>query len=189
MLCNNARLQGCNEGSLETPAPPANSSNALSTSLMGSGPSKPYLSGKHVLITGGSEGIGLALAKECYKRSANVTLMARTASKLNAAVADVQAVDADRAGSVKSCPADVTKAEQASLHHLQQSSLCLRQHQDGPLISPDLQVAQAVSSLQQQTGSIDVVICCAGRAEPGQCLMQVSLSAPINSMTLSPPSR
>ncbi|KAK9865952.1 hypothetical protein WJX84_002656, partial [Apatococcus fuscideae] len=113
---------------------------------MGGGLSREdYLAGKHVLITGGSEGIGLALGKECYKRSAKVALMARTASKLDAAVAELQAIQAKRAGSVRSCPADVTQADQ---------------------------VAQAIASLQQQTGSIDVVICCAGRAEPGLFLEQ-----------------
>ena len=101
---------------------------------MGGSPSKTYLSGKHVLITGGSEGIGLALAKECYKSSANVTLMARTTSKLDAAVAAVQSVQTNRIGSVKSCLADVTQADQASSPHRQLVSMCdTLQHQERPL--------------------------------------------------------
>ena len=36
------------------------------------------IDGRHVLITGGSEGIGLELAKMCVARGANVTLVART---------------------------------------------------------------------------------------------------------------
>mmetsp|Transcript_12235 Transcript_12235/g.22983 ORF Transcript_12235/g.22983 Transcript_12235/m.22983 type:complete len:335 (+) Transcript_12235:46-1050(+) len=42
--------------------------------------------GRHVLITGGSEGIGFELAKLCCQRGAKVSLIARTASKLAAAI-------------------------------------------------------------------------------------------------------
>lgn len=41
--------------------------------------------GRHVLITGGSEGIGFELAKLCCQRGAKVSLIARTATKLAAA--------------------------------------------------------------------------------------------------------
>jgi NAD(P)-dependent dehydrogenase (short-subunit alcohol dehydrogenase family) len=40
---------------------------------------------KHVLITGGSEGLGLALAKQLASQNARVSLVARTLSKLEAA--------------------------------------------------------------------------------------------------------
>jgi NAD(P)-dependent dehydrogenase (short-subunit alcohol dehydrogenase family) len=40
---------------------------------------------KHVLITGGSEGLGLALAKQLASQHARVSLIARTLSKLEAA--------------------------------------------------------------------------------------------------------
>eukprot|EP00775_Hariotina_reticulata_P004465 gene4465-4721_t len=50
---------------------------------------------KHVLITGGSEGLGLALAKLLVSQNARVTLIARTLSKLQAAEAAV--VDAVQA--------------------------------------------------------------------------------------------
>jgi NAD(P)-dependent dehydrogenase (short-subunit alcohol dehydrogenase family) len=43
------------------------------------------LTGRSVLITGGSRGLGLALAQECLSRGANVTLMARTADDLRRA--------------------------------------------------------------------------------------------------------
>lgn len=48
--------------------------------------------GAHVLITGGSEGIGLALAKDFVRAGSNVTLVARTLSKLEAAKAELQKV-------------------------------------------------------------------------------------------------
>jgi NADP-dependent 3-hydroxy acid dehydrogenase YdfG len=40
---------------------------------------------RHVVITGGSAGIGLALARQFLRRGARVTLIARTASKLHEA--------------------------------------------------------------------------------------------------------
>lgn len=40
---------------------------------------------KHVLITGGSEGLGLALAKQLVACNARISLIARTLSKLQAA--------------------------------------------------------------------------------------------------------
>ena len=41
--------------------------------------------GKHVVITGGSSGIGFALAKRCATEGAFLTLIARTPAKLEAA--------------------------------------------------------------------------------------------------------
>lgn len=44
---------------------------------------KPFdLSGAHVLVTGGSSGIGKAIAIECVKRGASLTLLARDEAKL-----------------------------------------------------------------------------------------------------------
>lgn len=42
--------------------------------------------GAHVLITGGSKGLGLALALECVRRGCNVTIVARNQQDLQAAV-------------------------------------------------------------------------------------------------------
>ena len=44
------------------------------------------LKGKHVFITGGSSGIGIAVAKEYIKRGANITIAARNMEKLAEAV-------------------------------------------------------------------------------------------------------
>ena len=44
------------------------------------------LGGKHVLITGGSSGIGLAIAKEALSQGAFVTLIARSSAKLEKAI-------------------------------------------------------------------------------------------------------
>lgn len=52
----------------------------------------PYdLTGRAALVTGGSRGLGLALARELLDRGANVTLMARTAADLDRARARLNA--------------------------------------------------------------------------------------------------
>lgn len=57
------------------------------------------LRGKHVLITGGSSGIGLAIAKEALSQGAFVTLIARSSAKLEKAIdklVDNKTISADR---------------------------------------------------------------------------------------------
>ncbi len=52
---------------------------------------KPFpLEGSHVLVTGGSSGIGKAVAIEVVKRGANVTLVARNQLKLSDAKDEVE---------------------------------------------------------------------------------------------------
>lgn len=65
-------------------------------------------SNKHVLITGGSEGLGLALAKQLVAQNARVSLVARTKSKLEAAAVAV-AGSTGNTQSVSWHSADVTK--------------------------------------------------------------------------------
>lgn len=52
------------------------------------------LSGKHALVCGGSQGIGLAAAIELARFGANVTLLARTPAKLASALAQLPKVQA-----------------------------------------------------------------------------------------------
>ena len=47
------------------------------------------LKGKHVMVTGGSKGIGKEVAKEFVKRGANVTIMARNAQQLSEASQEI----------------------------------------------------------------------------------------------------
>ncbi|KAI6000381.1 hypothetical protein F5J12DRAFT_845722 [Pisolithus orientalis] len=47
--------------------------------------------GKHVYVTGGSQGLGLALAKDLARKGASVSIVARTQSKLDAALKELRA--------------------------------------------------------------------------------------------------
>jgi 3-dehydrosphinganine reductase len=61
------------------------------------------LRGAHVVVTGGSEGIGLAVAHACSARGSRVSLVARRDEQLRGAAATI-------AGDVHVAPADVTDA-------------------------------------------------------------------------------
>ena len=69
---------------------------------------------KHVLITGGSSGIGLALAEQFCALGANVTLLSRSSAKLKAATLQIQS--RTRTASVQSFPTDVTSFDQVLRH-------------------------------------------------------------------------
>lgn len=67
----------------------------------------PYeLTGRSVLITGGSRGLGLALAREFAARGARLMLAARDGAELERAAADLRA----RGAQVQTAVADVTDA-------------------------------------------------------------------------------
>jgi len=65
------------------------------------------LAGQRVLITGASRGLGLALARELTVRGARLILLARDASELETAAADLRA----RGAEVKAVQGDVTSAD------------------------------------------------------------------------------
>ncbi|KAN0080352.1 hypothetical protein V8E55_009918 [Tylopilus felleus] len=58
--------------------------------VFGIGKKKWDPKGKHVYITGGSQGLGLALAKILAKRGANISIVARTQSKLDNALKELE---------------------------------------------------------------------------------------------------
>lgn len=70
---------------------------------------------KHVLITGGSEGLGLALAKQLVAQNARVSLVARTLSKLEAAAQTVVEGTGCNRSQVSYHTADVSNYEQVWL--------------------------------------------------------------------------
>lgn len=67
------------------------------------------LNGRHALITGGSKGLGLAIAKAFAQAGGHVALVARGAEALEAARAEIQA--AAPAAKVAAVPADIRSAE------------------------------------------------------------------------------
>lgn len=97
------------------------------------------LADAHVLVTGGSAGIGLATARLALDRGARVSLVARDPDRLAAAAAGLEAGIGD-ATRVAAEPADVT--DPAALE-------------------------QAVLLLTTQFGPVDVLIANAGAAVPG----------------------
>ena len=58
------------------------------------------LKGRHALVCGASQGIGLAAARELAELGARVTLMARNADKLKIAVSDLPKVNSGAHGFV-----------------------------------------------------------------------------------------
>lgn len=101
------------------------------------GTKKKSISGRHVLITGGSEGIGLELALVCASKGAHVSLLARTRTKLEAARAQILAAVPD--AKVAVCPADVSRWTA---------------------------LAEAVKQASQELGPIDICIAAAGASTP-----------------------
>ena len=73
-------------------------------------PARRAVQGAHVVITGGSEGIGLAIALEAAAQGAGVTIVARSVGKLEKAVAQIKAAAASAEQHVGFLSCDVTDA-------------------------------------------------------------------------------
>ena len=94
---------------------------------------------KHVIITGGSSGIGFALARLYVERGWRVSLIARRATLLNEAVLELQRLSNEHAGRVHGESADVS--DEAELH-------------------------QAVERCEAAFGPCDLLVTSAGQVEP-----------------------
>ena len=92
---------------------------------------------KRVVITGGSSGIGLALARELAAHDAQITILARDPKKLNQALAEIQAA---KAGDHHATSLDVSNAQA---------------------------VQAFAQEITQQQGTPDMLINAAGVAHPG----------------------
>ncbi|XP_050397299.1 3-ketodihydrosphingosine reductase [Patella vulgata] len=100
------------------------------------------LQGSHVLVTGGSSGIGKALAINVAKRGANITLLARNKSKLQEAKVEV---------------------EKHFLNKDSQSVICISVD-----ISKDYEaVEKAVQQAEDKFGPVALLVNCAGTSMTG----------------------
>ena len=72
--------------------------------------------GQHILITGGSQGIGLSMAELFTLKGANVTIVARTQSKLDEAIRqlDNRRETQRLTGRAQAIAADVTSFQQVT---------------------------------------------------------------------------
>ena len=71
------------------------------------------LSGKHILITGGSKGIGLACAEGFLREGAKVTLVSRDPSNLDNAKLYLASIVPNSLQHIAMAVADLRQAEQA----------------------------------------------------------------------------
>lgn len=102
---------------------------------------KLRLKGKHVFITGGSTGLGLAIAIKCAQAGALVSIVSRSLENLKSAKAKIEAA---AGGRVVALACDATDAGR---------------------------VAAVVSEAAEAHGrGVDVLVCSAGLAEPGYFL-------------------
>src|SRR3954452_12871464 len=67
------------------------------------------LKGKHAIVTGGSQGIGKAIARELAREGVDVAIVSRNKDSLEAAAKELSA---ETGGRVIAVSADVTKKEQ-----------------------------------------------------------------------------
>ncbi|MDL9938287.1 SDR family oxidoreductase [Gordonia sp. ABSL1-1] len=98
------------------------------------------LVGKHILVTGGSSGIGKSVARMCVTRGADVIIVARNAAELDATVAELNA-----ASTKKGIPPGRATAYQCD-------------------ITDEESVASMVKSILADHGHIDVLVNNAGRS-------------------------
>jgi 3-dehydrosphinganine reductase len=95
---------------------------------------------QHAIITGGSSGIGKAVAQSLARQGANISIIARTPAQLEVAKAQIEAMYVHPAQQVLALPADVSEQKQAE---------------------------EAIRAASAELGSPDWLITCAGMAHPG----------------------
>ena len=104
--------------------------------LLSSKPKK--INGKHVVVTGGSSGIGLWAAIECAKRGAHVTIIARNTQLLEKAQTLISKSRVNEQQKIEYMPVDVSKDYET--------------------------VSKALSEIEEKSGDIYMLINCAGMA-------------------------
>ena len=104
---------------------------------------------KHVLVTGGSQGIGRATAEMMLSRGARVTILARTEATLKKAAAEMRAAEEKRRFAKNPNAAEV-KVQYVSAS-----------------ITDDDALTRAVARAAETYGPVDCLVACAGGAAPG----------------------
>ena len=107
-------------------------------------------SGKHVVITGGSRGLGLELAKRIAAESAKVTIVARKIKLLETAKEEINAYC--RSKGVMTPHVDIAVADVCNKEDIQ----------------------NAIVNDVRNNGTIDVIICNAGMAKTGYVIIKCS---------------
>ncbi|GBF97439.1 hypothetical protein Rsub_10362, partial [Raphidocelis subcapitata] len=116
-----------------------------------------YFRGRHVLITGASEGVGLELAKALVPAGARVTLLSRSEPKLRAAeAAALSAASAAAAGDRSAGPAGGGGAGGRRVTCVVAAD-----------VTDEAAVAAAVAEAAAALGEVQILLCCAGAAECG----------------------
>mmetsp|Transcript_80641 Transcript_80641/g.179137 ORF Transcript_80641/g.179137 Transcript_80641/m.179137 type:complete len:336 (-) Transcript_80641:86-1093(-) len=80
------------------------------------------ITGRHVLITGGSQGLGKSLAELCFRRGARVTIVARTAGKLQQACDEIRQSAQGSEGRIQYLTLDVSSAKCEDINRLMQEA-------------------------------------------------------------------
>ena len=124
------------------------------------------LAGRHVFITGGSQGLGRAIAAECARLGARVTIVARNAAALAEAQRHITSV---ASAATASTP----------LMNGGDSVFCASAD-----VTVEAQVVAAVEAAEKALGPIDMLITCAGSALTGH-LMSVTTADHKRSMELN----
>lgn len=107
---------------------------------------------QNVLVTGGSQGLGLGIAKLLASQGANVVICSRTEAKLRTAVAEIE----------------VRHPHAVYSHQAQRVSTA----QQIRYVAADVSRFSGASAAVEQCGTPDAVFCCAGGAKPGFFLEQ-----------------
>mmetsp|Transcript_3119 Transcript_3119/g.4604 ORF Transcript_3119/g.4604 Transcript_3119/m.4604 type:complete len:358 (-) Transcript_3119:97-1170(-) len=125
-------------------------------------PKKVSLAGKHVVITGGSSGIGKEIAKIVARQGAHVTIVARNVAKLKVATAEIKAAASSNLG--------VGSNESSELSGAQ--DICQIESISADLSKGYSAVAEAFKAVDKKTGQrpIDVLVCSAGHSMPRRFL-------------------
>lgn len=99
--------------------------------------------GKHVVITGGSSGLGLELAKQIASEEANVTIIARRSDQLELARQEI--------------------VEYCEKKGLPSPSICAMQGD----VCDQQNIQESIQKSIQVHGEVDVILCNAGTATTG----------------------